>query len=52
MIALLAEVPYWGQSLLRVLGGLVAVLLPVSDWASKQLEEQGFQWSPPLVQSG
>ena len=29
MIAsLLAEVPYWGQSLLRVLGGLVAVLLP------------------------
>jgi hypothetical protein len=22
MIALLAEVPYWGQSLLRVLGGL------------------------------
>ena len=28
MIGLLAEVPYWGQSLLRVLGGLVAVLLP------------------------
>ena len=28
MIALVAEVPYWGQSLLRVLGGLVAVLLP------------------------
>ncbi len=28
MSALLAEVPYWGQSLLRVLGGLVAVLLP------------------------
>ncbi len=26
--ALLAEVPYWGQSLLRVLGGIVAVLLP------------------------
>jgi NADH-quinone oxidoreductase subunit H len=23
-----AEIPYWGQSLLRVLGGLVAVLLP------------------------
>ena len=22
------EVPYWGQSLLRVLGGIVAVLLP------------------------
>src|SRR6187402_3876235 len=22
------EIPYWGQSLLRVLGGLVAVLLP------------------------
>ncbi|OYU77253.1 MAG: transcriptional regulator [Alphaproteobacteria bacterium PA3] len=31
---------------------LVAVLLPVSDWASKQLEEQGFYWSPPFVQSG
>jgi NADH-quinone oxidoreductase subunit H len=29
MSALLAvEVPYWGQSLLRVLGGIVAVLLP------------------------
>jgi len=28
MIGLFAEVPYWGQSLLRVLGGLVAVLLP------------------------
>jgi len=29
MIAsLLAEIPYWGESLLRVLGGLVAVLLP------------------------
>ena len=29
MISVLAiEVPYWGQSLLRVLGGLVAVLLP------------------------
>ena len=29
MSALLAvEIPYWGQSLLRVLGGLVAVLLP------------------------
>jgi NADH-quinone oxidoreductase subunit H len=29
MMALLAvEIPYWGQSLLRVLGGLVAVLLP------------------------
>src|SRR4026209_2008168 len=25
---LAAEVPYWGQSLLRVLGGIVAVLLP------------------------
>ena len=25
---IIAEVPYWGQSLLRVLGGLVAVLLP------------------------
>ena len=22
------EVPYWGQSILRVIGGLVAVLLP------------------------
>ena len=28
IVPLLAEVPYWGQSLLRVLGGLVAVLLP------------------------
>ena len=29
MSALLAtEIPYWGQSLLRVLGGLVAVMLP------------------------
>ena len=29
MIAALAvEIPYWGQSLLRVLGGIVAVLLP------------------------
>ncbi|MGI9645193.1 MAG: complex I subunit 1/NuoH family protein [Ilumatobacteraceae bacterium] len=28
MIQLAAEIPYWGQSLLRVLGGLVAVLLP------------------------
>jgi NADH-quinone oxidoreductase subunit H len=29
MMSLLAvEIPYWGQSLLRVLGGLVAVLLP------------------------
>ena len=29
MLSLLAvEIPYWGQSLLRVLGGLVAVLLP------------------------
>jgi NADH-quinone oxidoreductase subunit H len=26
--SLLAEIPYWGESLLRVLGGLVAVLLP------------------------
>ncbi|NDH46148.1 MAG: hypothetical protein EBY04_07255, partial [Actinobacteria bacterium] len=25
---LAVEVPYWGQSLLRVLGGIVAVLLP------------------------
>ena len=29
MFSLLAvEIPYWGQSVLRVLGGLVAVLLP------------------------
>ena len=28
MSALAIEIPYWGQSLLRVLGGLVAVLLP------------------------
>ena len=28
MGALAVEIPYWGQSLLRVLGGLVAVLLP------------------------
>jgi len=29
MLSLFAvEIPYWGQSLLRVLGGLVAVLLP------------------------
>jgi len=28
VIALAIEIPYWGQSLLRVLGGLVAVLLP------------------------
>ncbi|MGA1744225.1 MAG: NADH-quinone oxidoreductase subunit H, partial [Ilumatobacteraceae bacterium] len=29
MMSMLAvEVPYWGQSLLRVLGGIVAVLLP------------------------
>ena len=28
MTVILAEIPYWGQSLLRVLGGLVAVLLP------------------------
>jgi NADH-quinone oxidoreductase subunit H len=28
MIQLAIDVPYWGQSLLRVLGGLVAVLLP------------------------
>ncbi|HYN31346.1 MAG TPA: complex I subunit 1 family protein [Ilumatobacteraceae bacterium] len=28
MIQFAIEVPYWGQSLLRVLGGLVAVLLP------------------------
>ncbi len=28
MMQLAVEIPYWGQSLLRVLGGLVAVLLP------------------------
>lgn len=28
MLTLAFEIPYWGQSLLRVLGGLVAVLLP------------------------
>jgi NADH-quinone oxidoreductase subunit H len=28
MLALLASMPYWAQSLLRVLGGIVAVLLP------------------------
>jgi NADH-quinone oxidoreductase subunit H len=28
MYSLAIEIPYWGQSLLRVLGGLVAVLLP------------------------
>lgn len=28
MFSLLSSIPYWGQSLLRVLGGLVAVLLP------------------------
>ncbi len=28
MTLLAVEIPYWGQSLLRVLGGLVAVLLP------------------------
>jgi NADH-quinone oxidoreductase subunit H len=28
MIALLASMPYWAQSLFRVLGGIVAVLLP------------------------
>jgi NADH-quinone oxidoreductase subunit H len=28
MSQLAVEIPYWGQSLLRVLGGLVAVLLP------------------------
>ena len=28
LAALLAEIPYWGQSLLRVLGGIGAVLLP------------------------
>jgi len=28
MNALAIEIPYWGQSLLRVVGGLVAVLLP------------------------
>src|ERR671912_2516834 len=26
--ALAVEIPYWGQSLLRVLGGIVAVLIP------------------------
>jgi len=28
IVQLAVEIPYWGQSLLRVLGGLVAVLLP------------------------
>jgi NADH-quinone oxidoreductase subunit H len=28
MSTLAVEIPYWGQSLLRVLGGIVAVLLP------------------------
>jgi NADH-quinone oxidoreductase subunit H len=28
MLGLIASVPYWAQSLLRVLGGIVAVLLP------------------------
>lgn len=28
MFALAVEIPYWGQSLLRVLGGIAAVLLP------------------------
>ncbi|MGI9029729.1 MAG: complex I subunit 1/NuoH family protein [Ilumatobacteraceae bacterium] len=28
MTSLAVEIPYWGQSLLRVLGGIVAVLLP------------------------
>ena len=28
MIGMLASIPYWGASLLRVLGGIVAVLLP------------------------
>ena len=28
MVGLLSSIPYWGQSLLRVLGGIVAVLLP------------------------
>ena len=28
MSVLAVEIPYWGQSLLRVLGGIVAVLLP------------------------
>jgi NADH-quinone oxidoreductase subunit H len=28
MSALAVEIPYWGQSLLRVLGGLLAVLIP------------------------
>ena len=28
MYSLAIEIPYWGQSLLRVIGGLVAVLLP------------------------
>ena len=31
MIQLAVEIPYWGQSLLRVLGGLVAVLLPAGS---------------------
>jgi NADH-quinone oxidoreductase subunit H len=28
MIALAVEIPYWGQSVIRVLGGIVAVLIP------------------------
>ena len=28
MLAIVASLPYWAQSLLRVLGGIVAVLLP------------------------
>ena len=28
MLHLAVEIPYWGQSLLRVLGGIAAVLLP------------------------
>ncbi len=28
LTTLAVEIPYWGQSLLRVLGGIVAVLLP------------------------
>ena len=28
MMSIALEIPYWGQSLLRVLGGIGAVLLP------------------------
>ena len=36
MTGLLAvEIPYWGQSLLRVLGGLLAVLIPAGPVMAK-----------------